>query len=97
MRPIRRKIRELIGLRKRQRIPSGATIELWLGISTDEAIRMRTSRDRWIRNRYPLIEARMSRQDCELPGTRTASAMSARVTAASDGADSPLTMPRHSR
>ena len=61
---IRRKIRELLGLRKRQRIPSGATIELWLGISTDEAIRMRTSRDRWIRNRYPLIEARMSRQDC---------------------------------
>ena len=44
VRPIRRKIRELIGLRKRQRIPSGATIELWLGISTDEAIRMRTSR-----------------------------------------------------
>ena len=64
VRPIRRKIRELLGLRKRQRIPSGATIELWLGISTDEAIRMRTSRDRWIRNRYPLIEARMSRQDC---------------------------------
>ena len=25
---------------------------------------MRTSRDRWIRNRYPLIEAGMSRQDC---------------------------------
>ena len=31
------------------------------------------------------------------PGRRTGSAMSARVTAASDGADSPLTMPRHSR
>ena len=63
-RPVRRKIRRLLGLRKRQRIPSGATVELWLGISTDEAIRMRTSRDRWIRNRYPLIEAGMSRQDC---------------------------------
>ena len=64
VRPVRRKIRRLLGLRKRQRIPSGATVELWLGISTDEAIRMRTSRDRWIRNRYPLIEAGMSRQDC---------------------------------
>ena len=64
VRPIRRKIRELLGLRKRQRIPFGATVELWLGISTDEAIRMRTSRDRWIRNRYPLIESGMSRQDC---------------------------------
>ena len=25
---------------------------------------MKTSRDRWIENRYPLIEAGMSRQDC---------------------------------
>ena len=64
VRPVRRKIRQLLGLRRRQRIPSGATVELWLGISTDEAIRMRTSRDRWIRNRYPLIESGMSRQDC---------------------------------
>ena len=51
VRPIRRKIRDLLGLRKRQRIPSGATIELWLGISTDETIRMKTSRDRWTHNR----------------------------------------------
>ena len=64
VRPIRRKIRELIGLMKRQRIPSGATVELWLGISTDETIRMKTSRDRWIHNRYPLIEVGMSRKDC---------------------------------
>ena len=61
---IRRKMRELLGLRKRQRVPSDATVELWLGISTDEAIRMKTSRDRWIENRHPLIEAGMSRQDC---------------------------------
>ena len=61
---VRRKIRRLLGLRKRQRIPSGTAVELWLGISTDEAVRMRTSRDRWIRNRYPLIESGMSRQDC---------------------------------
>ena len=39
-------------------------VELWLGISTDEAIRMKPSRDRWIQNRYPLIEAGMSRRDC---------------------------------
>ena len=55
IRPVRRKIRELLGLTKGQRVPSGTAVELWLGISTDEAIRMRTSRDRWIRNRYPLI------------------------------------------
>ena len=64
IRPIRRRIRELLGLRPRQRVPSGISVELWLGISTDEAIRMKDSRDRWIANRYPLIEAGMSRKDC---------------------------------
>ena len=64
IRPVRRRIRELLGLRKRQRVPAGTAVELWLGISTDEAIRMKTSRDRWITNRYPLIEAGMSRRDC---------------------------------
>ena len=64
IRPIRRKVRELLGLKKRQRVPAGTAVELWLGISTDEAIRMKPSRDRWITNRYPLIEAGMSRRDC---------------------------------
>ena len=64
IRPIRRKIREMQGLRPRQRVPAGTTVELWLGMSTDEAIRMKTSRDRWITNRYPLMEKGMSRQDC---------------------------------
>ena len=64
IRPIRRRIREMLGLRPRQRVPAVTTVELWLGISTDEAIRMKTSRDRWITNRYPLIEAGMSRSDC---------------------------------
>ena len=64
IRPIRRKIRELLGLKPRQRVPAGTLVELWLGISTDEAVRMKDSRDRWITNRYPLIEAGMSRQDC---------------------------------
>ena len=54
----------MLGLRPRQRVPSGVTVELWLGISTDEAVRMKDSRDRWMTNRYPLIEAGMSRQDC---------------------------------
>ena len=62
--PVRRNMRELLGLSKGQRVPTGTAVELWLGISTDEAIRMRPSRDGWIRNRYPLIEAGMSRMDC---------------------------------
>ena len=62
--PVRRKIRTLLGLTKGQRVPSATAVELWLGISTDEAIRIKPSRDRWIQNRYPLIEAGMSRRDC---------------------------------
>ncbi len=54
----------LLGLTKGQRVPSATAVELWLGISTDEAIRIKPSRDRWIANRYPLIEAGMSRKDC---------------------------------
>jgi len=37
----------------------------WLGISTDEAIRMRDSDLLYLTNRYPLIELKMSRQDCK--------------------------------
>jgi len=38
--------------------------ELWIGISTDEAHRMKPSRKKWIIHKYPLIDARMSRIDC---------------------------------
>ena len=51
-------------LKPRRRVPAGTMVELWLGISTDEFSRTRPSRERWMRNRYPLIEAGMSRRDC---------------------------------
>ena len=62
--PIRRKLRELLGLKRRQRAPKEITVRQWIGISTDEAVRMKPSRDRWIENVWPLIDADMSRQDC---------------------------------
>lgn len=49
----------------RIRVNRGVIAECWLGISTDEAERMRPSRKNWIKNRWPLIERRMSRQDCK--------------------------------
>jgi len=52
---IRRKVRELSG---------GEPVEQWLGISTDEAHRMKDSGVRYITNRYPLIERRMDRGNC---------------------------------
>ena len=63
IRPVRRKIRELLGLGKGQRVPAGTAVELWLGISTDEAVRTKTFRDSWMENRYPVIKSGMSRRD----------------------------------
>jgi len=62
--PIRKKVRELAGLAKGQRAPKGFRAEMLIGISTDEAARMKPSRDKWIENRWPLVEAGMSRRDC---------------------------------
>jgi hypothetical protein len=39
--------------------------ELWMGISTDEAHRMKASNVRYLTNTYPLISLRMSRDDCK--------------------------------
>jgi hypothetical protein len=54
--PLARKQRELVG-------PRGK-VEVWIGISLDEAIRMRPARRQWQINRWPLIERQMTRRDC---------------------------------
>lgn len=58
LKPLRRKVREL-----------GATasqpVEMLIGISLDEAHRMKPSSLRYIRHVYPLVDARMTRHDCE--------------------------------
>jgi hypothetical protein len=61
--PIRRKVRELVGLTRR-RSPAHAVVEQWIGISLDQVIRMKPSFEAWQVNRWPLIEQRMSRHDC---------------------------------
>ncbi|MER8949811.1 hypothetical protein [Mesorhizobium sp. M0809] len=61
--PIRRKVRELAGL-TRKRSPTYPVVHQWLGISMDEAVRMKPSRAAWQLNRFPLIESRMTRKDC---------------------------------
>lgn len=53
--PLRKKIDELRG-------DEVATV--WIGISTDEAARMKPSRNNGIINRWPLIESGISRIDC---------------------------------
>jgi hypothetical protein len=61
--PIRKKLRDMLGYAKGQRIPPGS-VEVWIGISTDEIQRMKDAREKWQQHRWPLIDARMSRQDC---------------------------------
>jgi hypothetical protein len=61
--PIMRKLRDLLGVNRRGRIKAGA-VEQWIGISTDEASRMKDARQQWMTNRWPLVEMGMSRADC---------------------------------
>ncbi|MHB1937037.1 MAG: adenine nucleotide alpha hydrolase family protein [Acidobacteriaceae bacterium] len=62
--PIHRQVRLLLGAGNGKRLPPDALCEMWMGISADEAQRMKTSRDNWIVNRYPLVDAGLTRRDC---------------------------------
>lgn len=63
--PIRRKQRELVGLKKGQRVKKGITlVKSIIGISLDEASRMKPSTDSWAENVWPLVDLRMTRSDC---------------------------------
>lgn len=64
LRPIRRKLRELLGVGARGYVGPG-WVEQWIGISTNEASRIKPSGFRFITRRDPLIEVGMSRRDCE--------------------------------
>jgi hypothetical protein len=61
--PIRRKVRDLLGIAGR-RSPGSPVAEQWIGISLDEALRMKPSFEDWQVNRWPLIERGMTRHDC---------------------------------
>lgn len=58
--PIQRQVRALLDASSAERAVQ------WLGISLDEATRMKPSRVSFIRSRWPLIERRMTRHDCLL-------------------------------
>lgn len=62
--PFERAAKNLLGLKPRQRFAGRYTVEVWIGISTDEAHRMKPARTQGFVSRWPLIERRMSRGDC---------------------------------
>ena len=62
---IHKKIRELCGVKPRQKFPKNKIkVNLYIGISTDEVTRMKPSRVPWIEHKFPLIDHRISRSDC---------------------------------
>ena len=62
--PITRKLRELVGLKYRQKAPKKTLVTQYIGISLDESIRMKPSREHWIQHEWPLVDNRMRRLDC---------------------------------
>ncbi len=63
IRPIRQKVRQLLGI-ERKKSPDYPIAEQWIGISTDESIRMKPSMEAWQINVFKLIEKQMSRRAC---------------------------------
>lgn len=64
VKPLERKVKELLGLSKSDRWPTELSVVQWLGISLDEMQRMKTSVTKWQEFRHPLIELRMARWHC---------------------------------
>lgn len=61
---IRLAVRTLLGLGKGERAAGKKKARALIGISYDELERMKTSTDVWTENTYPLVDARMTRDDC---------------------------------
>ena len=66
IKPIQKKVRELIGLEKGAHVPKTTVVENWMGITRDEIYRVKPSRIKWMPSRWPLIEKNMTRHDCNL-------------------------------
>lgn len=61
LKPILKCARKLGGVKRGEKTP---VVTQWIGISRDEWQRMKESREPWAVCRWPLIEKRMTRQDC---------------------------------
>lgn len=62
--PITKHVRKLAGGMPRRPFPKDRRVEMLIGISADEVLRMKPSREPWIDHRWPLVDLEMSREDC---------------------------------
>jgi hypothetical protein len=60
--PVVRQIRKLLGLKSVR--SKEILVHQWIGISMDEIIRMKDSRESWIKHTFPLIDMKMTRKNC---------------------------------
>jgi len=63
--PINKKIKEILGLKPRQWMPQMRIVTQWFGISYDELDRQRNPDNQWAVYYYPLIDLKMTRDDCQ--------------------------------
>ena len=63
--PIIQQIRKLLGIAYRKKVKKNTEVELLMGISYDEIYRMKPNRMPYIKNVFPLIDMRLTRQDCK--------------------------------
>jgi len=65
IRPQRRRIREMLGYPPSHAPhPKPRSVEQWIGFTVEEFSRMKGSGVQYIVNRWPLVEKRMTRQNC---------------------------------
>ncbi|MFJ5879853.1 hypothetical protein [Kitasatospora cineracea] len=64
IRPIKEKVRELLGCPYPQRVSGGVFVEQWIGISVDEVHRAKDADVAYMKNRFPLLEQGLTRADC---------------------------------
>jgi hypothetical protein len=62
--PVIQEIRKILGLKKGEKRKPNTQVELLMGISLDEIVRMRTNLLKYITNEYPLVDKKMTRKDC---------------------------------
>lgn len=60
--PLTQELRRILGLKQVR--SSEPLVFQWIGISLDESLRMKDSRDKWIKHVWPLIDKGMTRKHC---------------------------------
>ena len=63
--PIQATIKNMLGYKKGQKMPKDVIqAVIWMGISYDEIQRMKDARVHWIKHTFPLIDRKITRQQC---------------------------------